>query len=288
MARLNWDDARVFLALARDGTLTGAAKQLNAGVATVSRRIERLEAAIGMPLFLRHQSGYRLSDQGAAMLPRAEAVELAMREMRLEVDRQTGISGLVRLASVESLVTPLVVPALAPLLGANPGLDVEILFNVVTVNLQRRDADLALRMVQPQRGHLKVRQLASMGFGLYGPPEGTRPQRLVTWPDQDALAVVLAWSQAFGEGDAPRFAVNTVAGQIEAVRLGVGVAVLPHILARAAGLRLLTDRLPDGEAMQRPIYLVSHADIAASQRVLAVAETVSRAVIAHRAALARP
>lgn len=69
----NWDDARIFLAIARAGTLSGAADAMNMGVATVSRRLDRLEKMLGMPLFSGHQNGYRLTDDGEIMLERAEA-----------------------------------------------------------------------------------------------------------------------------------------------------------------------------------------------------------------------
>ena len=67
-AEFNWDDARIFLAIARAGTLSGAADKMNMGIATVSRRLDRLEQALNVPLFSRHQSGYRLTDDGEALL----------------------------------------------------------------------------------------------------------------------------------------------------------------------------------------------------------------------------
>jgi DNA-binding transcriptional LysR family regulator len=76
-AEFNWDDARIFLAIARAGTLSGAADKMNMGIATVSRRLDRLEQALNVPLFSRHQSGYRLTDDGEALLARAEALEYA-------------------------------------------------------------------------------------------------------------------------------------------------------------------------------------------------------------------
>jgi DNA-binding transcriptional LysR family regulator len=288
MSALNWDDCRIFLALAREGTLSGAARHLKTGVATVSRRIERMEHGLGLPLFLRTQNGYVLTDQGATMLPRAEAVELAMAEMRQEARDHAQIRGVVRLTSIESLVVPFIVPALAPLLSANPGLDVEIQFSTATINMHRHDADLALRMVRPERGHLRVRQLATMGFGLYGPPDGPVPRRVVAWPDAMSLGTLLQWTEAFAGPQSPRLAVNTLPGQIEAVRLGIGVAVLPHFLAREAGLRLLESRLPAGGPMRRPILIVTHADLAASRRVVSVAEAVSEEILRQRHSLAEP
>ncbi|GEO81127.1 LysR family transcriptional regulator [Pararhodospirillum oryzae] len=278
----NWDDLRVFLALAREGSLTGAARRLRAGVATVSRRIERFEAALGVPLFLRHQSGYSLTDQGAALLPRAEAAEEALAGLRQEAGEQDQIRGHVRVASIESLIAPVLVPALAPLMAAHPGLDVEILFSTQAVNLHRHDADLALRMVPPDHGHLRVRHLVVMGFGLYGPPDGARPARYVSWPEHVSLGTVLAWSRAFAGPDAPRFAVNTLQAQVEAVRQGLGLSVLPHFLARSAGLTLVAAHLPDGGRMERSVFLVTHADLAGSRRVFAVAEAITEAILARR------
>ena len=288
MERLNWDDTRLFLALARQGTLSGAARELGIGLATVARRVERMEHALGLPLFLRHQNGYDLTDQGAALLPRAEAVERALQDLRQAAGAETRIRGLVRLASVESLIAPFIMPALAPLMQAHPGLDVEILFATAAVNLHRHEADLALRLVRPERGNLRMRQLASMGFGLYGPPGGGHPGRHVTWPDAAGVTVPRGWSAAFGADAAPRLAVNSLQGQVAATQAGIGVAVLPHFMARSAGLHLLADRLPDGAAMQRPVLLVSHADLAASRRVSSVAEALAADITARRAELEAP
>ncbi|MDO5642172.1 MAG: LysR family transcriptional regulator [Paracoccus sp. (in: a-proteobacteria)] len=288
MDRLNWDDIRLFLALARQGTLSGAARELGIGLATISRRVARMEHALGLPLFLRHQNGYDLTDQGAALLPRAEAVELALHDMRQSAGTQTRISGVVRLATVETLVTSLVTPALAPLLAAHPGLNVEVRFAPATVNLHRHEADLALRLIRPERGNLRMRQLAQVGFGLYGAADGAPSARHVVWPDAASLTVLRDWSRAFGADDAPCYAVNTLYGQVAAVAAGIGRGVLPHFMARAAGLRLLADRLPGGAAMARPVLLVTHADLAASRRVSAVADALADHITARRAELELP
>ena len=285
MDRMDWNDIRLFLALAREGSLSGAARTLGIGVATISRRIERMEQVLGLPLFLRHQQGYDLTDQGAALLPRAEAVELAALTLRQEAGSQTDIRGLVRVASVESLIAPFLVPALKPLLAGNPKLDVEILYSTATVNLHRHDADLALRLVRPEAGNLTVRRLATMRFGLYGPPDGARPARHVTWPEAAGLGVPLPWSNAFGAQQGARLAVNNLHAQVAAVRDGLGMAVLPHFLARAAGLGLLEATLPDGTAMERPLLLVTHADLAGSRRVRAVADAIAATITGRRVEL---
>jgi DNA-binding transcriptional LysR family regulator len=143
-------------------------------------------------------------------------------------------------------------------------------------------------MIRPEHGHLRVRQLATMGFGLYGPPDGSRLGRIIAWPEAASLGTLLRWSEAFEEPHAPRLAVNTLPGQTQAVRCGIGNSVLPHFVAREAGLNLLTDRLPGGDVIQRPILLVTHADLAASRRMVSMAEVVSDEIVRLRRALAEP
>ena len=156
---LLWDDARVFLAIARSGTLSGAAHALRMGVATVSRRLDRLEAALGLPLFSRHQQGYRLTDDGEALLERAEALEHA--GLAFGEAGQGQVAGTVRLATAENLANPLIIPSLPTLFAQHPELRVELVTGVQTVNLHRRDADLAVRMVKPDAGHLTLRRLGT-------------------------------------------------------------------------------------------------------------------------------
>ncbi|MCR8547292.1 LysR family transcriptional regulator [Salipiger sp. P9] len=276
MDRLNWDDVRLFLALAREGTLSGAARQLGLGVATMSRRIERMEQVMQSPLFLRHQQGVDLTDQGAALLPRAEAVELSMLALRQDAAAEAEIRGMVRLASIESLISPVVLPALAPLLAQNPGLDIEVRYGPGPVNLHRHDADLALRMIAPDSGNLTVRRVATVGFGLYGPPDAPRPTRGVTWPDTETFDLLRTWTRAMLPDAAGQLMLNTLEAQVAAVRDGLGIGILPHFLARRAGLHLLAAALPDGSLMERPVLLVTHADLAASRRIQAVAEAITR------------
>src|SRR3546814_16289569 len=98
-ASLLWDEARIFLAIARGGTVSGAAIALGMGVATVSRRLDRLEAALGVPLFSRHQNGYRLTDDGDMLLERAEALEHAGQAFGEDAQQQGRVSGCERLAT---------------------------------------------------------------------------------------------------------------------------------------------------------------------------------------------
>ncbi|MFQ2426459.1 LysR family transcriptional regulator [Aeromonas caviae] len=277
---LLWDDARVFLAIARSGTLSGAAHALRMGVATVSRRLDRLEAALGLPLFSRHQQGYRLTDDGEALLERAEALEHAGLAFGEAGQLQGQVAGTVRLATAENLANPLIIPSLPTLFAQPPELRVELVTGVQTVNLHRRDADLAVRMVKPDAGHLTLRRLGTLGFGLYGTGaylDARSPgvdaasfdqDDFIGWNETQSHLPAARWMTRMLRGRPCRVETGTLAAQLAAAQAGLGLAVLPHYLARQTDLVCLLPEL----GVDQPIWLVLHSDLAHSRRVRAVAD----------------
>lgn len=292
-AQIQWDDARVFLAIARAGTLSGAAIALEAGVATVSRRLDRLEAALGVPLFSRHQSGYRLTDDGEALLEQAEALEHAGQAFGEAAQQQGQVAGCVRLATAENLANALIVPSLPKLFATHPGLRVEIVSGVQTVNLHRRDADLAVRMLKPEAGNVTIKRLGTLGFGLYG-ARGYLDARsagadaatfdedsFIGWTESHSHLPAAKWIARMLQGRPCQMQANTLSAQMAAAKAGIGLAVLPHFLARQAGLVCL---LPELGADQ-PIWLAIHANLAHSRRVRAVADHLIHLFEKHRSEL---
>lgn len=266
-----WDDLRVFLAVSRAGTLSGAARDLGLGLATVSRRMERLEAAVGQPLFLRTQSGYLLTEDGAAMVERAEEMEAAAHALTTGMAQGPEVSGRVRLATAENLATALIVPALPQLRAQYPALTVDLVTDIATVNLHRRDADLALRMVKPERGHVTLQRIGTLGYGLYAartyldrrPPE----DEVITWGEAQAHLPAARWMESHLRGRMPALTTSTLATQLAACAAGMGVAILPHLLARPRGLVCVTDAL----GVDQAIWLAVQTDLIRSRRVQAVA-----------------
>lgn len=282
LGSLHWDDAPVFLAIARQGTLSAASQQLGIGVATVSRRIERLEAALGVTLFLRHQSGYRLTAEGAQLLPRAEQLESAMQGFRHQAIPLDEVSGHVRLATAENLANPIIIPALAPLLHRYPRLSIDVVTEVSTVNLHGQQADLAIRMTRPIRGNLKIRRVGTLGYGLYGCKsciearnaaaglQALEQDRFIGWSEEFAHLPAARWLDTHLQGRALTLSTTTLSAQLEAAVAGIGLAVLPHFLARRAGLESVSVEM----AIDQPVWLVIHSDLSASRRVRVVAEHV--------------
>ncbi|MCG2842314.1 LysR family transcriptional regulator [Sandaracinobacter sp. RS1-74] len=275
--RLRWDDARVFLAIARTGSLSGAAASLGTGLATVSRQIERLEAALGLTLFSRHQNGYRLTDDGAALLERAETLEQAAEAFTEGSAAQAGIAGRVRLATAETLANHIIIPALPRLTRQYPDLTLEIVTDVQTVNLHRRDADLAVRLVKPERGNVTVRRLGTLGFGLYAARDYAEHRqddprlesdRFITWCETYGHLPAAQWIERALRGRAPVLATTTLSAQLSAAISGIGLAVLPHFLGRQNNLVCLQGDL----GIDREIWLAIHSDLAQSRRVRVVAD----------------
>lgn len=275
--RLRWDDARVFLAITRTGSLSGAAASLGAGLATVSRQIERLEAALGLTLFSRHQNGYRLTDDGAALLERAETLEQAAEAFTEGSAAQAGIAGRVRLATAETLANHIIIPALPKLTNQYPDLTLEVVTDVPAVNLHRRDADLAVRLVKPERGNVTIRRLGTLGFGLYASrvyAEHRRDDarleadRFITWCETYGHLPAARWVERALRGRAPALATTTLSAQLAAAISGVGLAVLPHFLGRQSDLVCLQSDL----GIDQEIWLAVHTDLAQSRRVRVVAD----------------
>lgn len=275
--RLRWDDARVFLAITRTGSLSGAAASLGAGLATVSRQIERLEAALGLTLFSRHQNGYRLTDDGAALLERAETLEQAAEAFTEGSAAQAGIAGRVRLATAETLANHIIIPALPNLTNQYPDLTLEVVTDVPAVNLHRRDADLAVRLVKPERGNVTIRRLGTLGFGLYASrvyAEHRRDDarleadRFITWCETYGHLPAARWVERALRGRAPALATTTLSAQLAAVISGIGLAVLPHFLGRQSDLVCLQGDL----GIDQEIWLAVHSDLAQSRRVRVVAD----------------
>ncbi|WP_339107040.1 LysR family transcriptional regulator [Thioclava sp. GXIMD4216] len=289
-----WDDLKVFLAVVRMGTLSGAAGQLRLGLATVSRRIERLEAAMGTPLFLRTQTGYRVTEDGAALVERAEDMEAAANSLAGHAQPSREVSGTVRLATAENLATDLILPALPRLQARHPKLCLDLVTDVRTVNLHRRDADLALRMVKPERGHVTLQRLGRLGLGLYAAPsylaqrttggEGAAfdHDAFIMWGEGQSHLAAAIWVEQMLQGRPPVLSTTSLATQVAGCRAGLGLAVLPHFLAQPRGLVCLRRDL----GIDQPVWLVTQTDLVQSPRVRAVADFLRDLVETHRAHLA--
>ena len=167
MHSLDWNDLRYFLAVCRAGTLVGAARSLRVRHSTVGRRVEALEAALGVSLFKHTPDGFVLSEAGSEIVPLAEEAERAV----VAVERRVAggdkrVDGIVRVTTSEAF-SGFLVRWLSELQAQHPTLVVEVLSGNAALDLARRVADLAIRFVETTQADLTCRRLCDVGWSLY-------------------------------------------------------------------------------------------------------------------------
>ncbi len=282
----NWDNARFFLAVARTGTLRGAAARLGVDQATVGRRIASLEEALGARLFLRTPAMYVLTPAGEALIGPAEAMEQAVHQIeRRIVGMDDQLCGTIRVATTDSLGKRFVVPAVAKLRASHPGIDVVCVTSPGIANLTRREADIAIRTLRPESPDLIVRRLAQLESGIYAsraylaargePREGeafdghdlVMYQQPVVPSMWDALC-----SEPTHRGRVA-FQTSSTMMLFEAAIAGLGVTELPCF--RADTERELVRVMPN-RADRFDVWLVAHADLYKTARIQAFIEVVAR------------
>lgn len=280
--QLNWDDARIFLAIARNGTLTAAAQGLGLGIATVSRRLARLEDTMSIRLFSRHQNGYQLTTEGEALLLEAEALEQAALNFQAAADLQHEVAGVVRIAVAENIANHLIIPSLAMLCGKHPKLSIEINSATELANIHRRDADIAIRTIQPETGNLTIKRLGQFGFSLYASKtylqdhpmqisvelENWNHHRLIGWDQQHQYLDSAQYMRQVTHGQPLLIATNHLLSQVHAIQAGLGIGLIPKFMAQNLDLICIDSTV----CMTQPIWLAVHSNLLHSPRVRVVVD----------------
>ncbi|BDG01439.1 LysR family transcriptional regulator [Anaeromyxobacter oryzae] len=288
-APLDWEDVRHFVALARGGTLSAAARALRVHHATIARRVAGLEAALGRALFDRAAGRYGLTAAGQAVLERAVEMERAAATLA-ERAAGAGSSGLVRLTSTRALLDGFLLPRLAPLVARHPELELELLGESRPLSLARHEVDLALRMGAPRRGELVGRRVATMAYAFYAAPvvvaamETGTPPRRIGFDEASGWFPEAAWLAERWPEDRPAYRASSFLSQQLAARAGLGLALLPRFMGDPdpALVRVLQEPLPAA----RPIWLLRRASSGRDPHVRAVADFVIGLFERDRALLA--
>ncbi|HTM77728.1 MAG TPA: LysR family transcriptional regulator, partial [Devosia sp.] len=164
---MNWDDVRIFLAVARQGQILGAAKSLGLNHATVARRLTALEQALGARLFVRKTNGSDLSSAGEKFLVHAERIESEMLAARGATDADSRIAGTVRVGAPDGFGVAFLAPRIGELAERHKGLRIELVPVPRAFSLSRREADIAVTVERPREGRLVARKLTDYRLGLF-------------------------------------------------------------------------------------------------------------------------
>jgi DNA-binding transcriptional LysR family regulator len=286
---LNWDLLQSFLAVARTGKLTSAAKRLAIDHSTLSRRLTTLETSLGAKLFERHVSGYSLTPQGEQLLQRAETIESTVLAIQSDVGQSSSrVSGTVRIGTPDGFGTAFLAPVIGRLSAAHPDLDLELVATPRSFSLSRREADIAIGLSRPVHGRLHARMLTDYELGVYAARAKTElwadirgiddlPSRpFISYIDDLIFAPELDYIPSIAKGIWPRIRSSNLIAQLQATAAGAGLCVLPCFLANAD--QRLIRVLPNDIRLTRTFWMIVHADMRDLARIQVTCDFIAEAI----------
>jgi len=289
---MNWDDARIFLAVARSGQILGAARALGLNHATVARRLTALETALGSTLFRRKTNGTELTPEGERFLAFAETMESASLAATEAAGADSAVEGTVRVGAPDGFGVAFLAPRLPELVARHPGLRIELVPVPRAFSLSRREADIAVTLERPREGRLVARKLTDYRLGLYaarsyldrhGMPQSLADlgqHRLVGYVEDLLYTASLDYTAEFLKDWRSTIAVSSSMGQTEAVRAGAGIGILHAFMTHSdpALVPVLSER-----RLTRTYWKVMHEDVRSLRRVALVSDFMAEVVARDRA-----
>jgi DNA-binding transcriptional LysR family regulator len=276
---LEWSDLRFFLAIHRARTLAGAARSLGVEHSTVGRRLAAMERSLGATLFVRTPAGFLPTESAGQILPLAEQAERAVQSIeRVALGEDSRPEGLVRVTTSETFA-PFLGRRLGELRVKHPGVTVEVLAGNASLDLTRREADIAIRIAPTTQPDLVSRKLAPAGWSAYASPSYVaargKPEPITDLTNHDVIAFNESLAKVPGALwlEAHCQAANIVlrSGSIptawNAALSGLGIAVVPCFLAEREDAIV---RLTPQVLGSRDVVLVVHPDLARVARVRVV------------------
>lgn len=273
-----WDDLRVLLAAHRHGSIAAAARALDVDASTASRRLRTLEEDLGAQLFDRTPEGLQPTATGLLLRSAAEQAEATAREVEaVAAGTESRPEGIVRVACPDAFAAYVLAPGLRRLLDAMPGLDIEVLASTDLVDLRRREADVAVRMVRPTQGDLVVRSVASTGrFGAFVTADYAAScvdltVNGVDWIGWDRDRAHLPEARAYAKlvGKPPRLSADNLVIMIEAMRAGAGALLLPRSVLAHDDSLVEVPGLPEVD-LDLSAWVVTHQSLQRVPRIRAV------------------
>ena len=281
---MEWSDIRVFLAIARTGTLMAAARQTGLSQPTMGRRLKALEASLSLTLFQRTRDGFVLTAEGESVLGHAEHME----EQALAFQRELAgsgqqLEGSLRVSSSDWFGVYVLSPMLAGFLRRHPGVSVELLTDARLLNLARREADLVFRIQPFDEPYILQRKLTQMHYALYAAAGQPHPaagdgegSALVTLDSAYRDFPDAVWLRRMLPKARTAFGSNNREAQARLCAAGIGLAVLPVALGdQTPGLQ----RVDLGESPPgRDVWLGYHRDLRRLARLRALVDATVEAL----------
>jgi DNA-binding transcriptional LysR family regulator len=293
MSRFDWDDLRFFLAVARAGRLTVAARRLGADHATVSRRVSALESALKAKLFERRPQGYALTEHGERLLAKAETMETQALAVSSEIGgADLALSGTVRIGTPDGFGTMFLASRTGGFAGLYPDLEIQLVAMPRLLSLSKREADVAISLAPPKEGKIVARKLTDYKLGLFAThaylsrhpviaaPDDLHAHEMIGYIDDLIFTPELDYLDEVSKGLRPRLQSSNLVAQFHATLTGAGICVLPHFMATLDPR--LVPVLPEAVAIVRSFWLIVHADLKDVARIRATVDFLVKEVRAAR------
>jgi len=283
---MDWDGVQVFLAVARAGRISAAARRLQVEHTTVSRRLASLERELGVPLFYRTTRGYLLTPHGENVLANAEAMEREAVAVAARAREGSGaVAGLVRLALAPEFASHWVAPQIAVFKNTHPDIKLQILVGTRQRDLSRGEAELAVQSPRPRQQGVVAVRLARAAAALYASKNFLGGRRLRVHNPGDAKGLPLLvytsafqllqearWFQPILESGDVVLETNSTHALLAAARADVGVAVIPRFVARwHDDLIEVSDPVAEQD-----VWLITHPEFRRDPKVRVTADFLKR------------
>lgn len=277
---MNWDDLKLFLAVSRDGTISGAAKQFNVQHSTVSRRLKNLERDLGVSLFHRVNNRYELSEEG-------KKIESAAIRMECEVlgfdgalsGKNDSLVGVLRVSTISTLASTILAPVFGGFCRQYPQIKLQVSVSNKVVSLINREADIVIRMTNTPPEALIGKRLATVASAVYGSREYFKDEHHLkhpSWLGAKCCGFHDTWTKQSCDSNEHQFLSDDAQTILSAVREGLGVTYLPCFIGDAEP-SLQRFRDPQTQ-FELGLWVLSHPESNHNARVLAFRKHLIQAV----------
>lgn len=282
MQQINWDNLRYVLMVASKGSIAAAARELEVNRTTVLRRINAFQDNLNCRIFERGEAGYVLTPEAEKMISAAREVENTLFNMQRQLaGRELKLEGQLRVTTTDTFMVALLGPHLANFHRKHPYIIVEILSTNNILDLNRRDADIAIRPTRTPDAHLVGKRLSDVEFGVYASRGFLQTHEVVdvyrqSWvgfDDSMRPTPPGSWFETTVPADRVCWRADSFVGVKVAAENGIGLALLPCLLGDSSDqLQRLPLQVPE---LTIGLWLLTHPDLMRSARVNAFIEYFS-------------
>ena len=283
--KMNWDDLKLFLAVARSGSISGAAKQLGVQHSTVSRRIRSFEEKLGTRLLERKTGRYELTQAGENVKEASSRIErevLGVDGALLGKDSQQ--VGPLKVAALNNMASTVFMPMFASFSKGKPQVELHIIVSNIDASLSQREADVAIRLTNTPTDTLIGKRIVTVASSIYGSrsyidklrKEGGEPK----WIGVDCCGFHKSWTKQLDGGRPHNFYSDDTQLTHSALREGLGVSILPCFMGDADPL--LARYCDPDPALNLGLWLLLHPDLKRTARVLAFRDHMEQAILEKR------